>query len=200
MGAPETQASRLPRLLLHIALQVSHWYGGEGPTGAGCYRSVVRGVVQRSPEHYTGSIHSWAFDPCYGRTNTGGGERKTHYNSQQALGHPSLSAGKVTPQGLMGNVVRFPEAHRQPWGGGIVAKMAQRPKGVVVLQRGVLVGSEGSGGKSSSAETTWIGRRYSSRSRYSGIYRSSQKRSFQFQCQERQDSSVQTNQNTSRGL
>ena len=66
VGAPEAQASRLPRLLLHIALQVSHWYGGEGPTGAGCYRSVVRGVVQRSPEHYTGSIHSWAFDPYYG--------------------------------------------------------------------------------------------------------------------------------------
>lgn len=65
MGAPEIQASELPRLLLHIALQVSHWYGGEGPKGAGCYRSVVRRVVQRSPEHYTGSIHSWAFDPYY---------------------------------------------------------------------------------------------------------------------------------------
>lgn len=84
----------------------------------------------KAQSFYTGSIHSWAFDRTIGIL-TGGGERKSHYNSQQALGHPSLGARQVTPRALMGNVVHFPEANRR-------GKAAPRPKGVVVLRRGVV--------------------------------------------------------------
>jgi len=128
---PQAPRPRAPSLFLfHIALQVSHWYGGEGSTGTGCYRSLDpwSDRAQSIASHLEHPLVGFC-SVLGGRNKRGRSERKPHYNSQQTLGRPSLNAGELCPPGPHGKCSPLPGSPPTILGKGRLGKDGAEAQG-----------------------------------------------------------------------